>query len=70
MPLLRDKFGSVIRWLSPSFSDAGTAFLGIAAILLARAVPSSDLREADVALVVFGVSVGFVGLWLRRISKS
>ena len=69
MPLFRERFSRIIEWLNPSFSDAGTAFLGIAAILLARAIPSSNLREADVALVVFGVAVGFVGLWLRRIGR-
>ena len=70
MPLLRDRFSRAIRWLSPSFADLGTAFLGMAAILLARAIPSSNLREADVALVALGVAVGFVGLWLRRIGNS
>ena len=70
MLLLRERFNRVIGWLSPSFADAGTAILGIAAILLARAIPSSNFREADVALVVFGVAVGFIGLWLRRIGKS
>ena len=70
MPLLRERINRILGWLSPSFADAGTAFLGIAAILLARAIPSSDLREADIALVVFGVAVGFVGLWLRRIGKT
>lgn len=70
MPRLRQRAGRVIQWLSPSFSDAGTAFLGVAAILLARAIPSANLREADVALVVLGVALGFVGLWLRRIGKG
>ena len=70
MPLLRERIDRVIRWLSPSFADLGTAFLGIAAILLARAVPSSNLREADVALVVFGVAVGFIGLAFRRMGRQ
>lgn len=70
MPRLRRRLGRVIQWLGPSFSDAGTAFLGVAAILLARAIPSANLREADAALVVFGVALGFVGLWLRRIGRG
>ncbi len=70
MSLWRDRIRRAIAWLSPSFADLGTAFLGMAAILLARAIPSSNLREADVALVVFGGVVGFIGLWFRRIGKS
>ena len=70
MPLLDRWLSKIGAWVSPSFPDLGTAFLGIAAILLARAIPSSNFRDIDIVLVIIGVGVGFIGLALRRIARQ
>lgn len=48
MTLLDTLFSRMVDWVRPSFPDLGTALLGVAAILMARAGPSSDFSDIDV----------------------
>ena len=69
MSIFGDSLRGLLNWLRPVLPDLGTVCLGIAAILVARAVPSSSLRDFDVVLIVIGVGFAFVGLVLRRFGQ-
>ena len=68
--LLIDRMRRLLDWSRPSLPDLGTVSLGVAAILLARAMPSSNLTEVDVRVVLLSLAFGLVGLYLRRVGNS
>ena len=59
----------VINWARASAPDSGTALLGVAAILLARAIPSSDFGESDFGLIRLSIGFALLGLALRRLGN-
>ncbi len=69
MELFRGSWERFLDWARPSFSDAGTASLGAAAIFLVRAIPSSNPGEWDLWMIIPVVFFGLVGLILRRVGQ-
>lgn len=58
-----------LEWARPSFPDIGTAGLGAAAIFLVRAIPSSDIGEWDIGMLLPVAVFGIGGLILRRLGN-
>ncbi len=70
---MKRRFGEWWRrgfeWFKPTFSDAGTAGLGAAAIFLVRAFPSSNSDEWDLLMMLPVAFLGLGGLVLRRFGQ-
>lgn len=62
-------WGRVRDLVSPSLPDIGTAALGAAAIFLVRAIPSSNISEWDLWMIMPVTIFGIGGLILRRLGQ-
>ena len=67
---IRGSWGRFLDWARPSFPDIGTAGLGAAAIFLVRAIPSSNIDEWDIGMLLPVAFFGISGLILRRLGNS
>ena len=70
MVLFHSLWNRFLDWAKPSFPDVGTAGLGAAAIFLVRAIPSSNIGEWDLWMMIPVAFFRIGGLVLRRLGKS
>ena len=70
---MSSRLGQLLRMIADFLRevapDLGTSLLGVAAILLARAIPSSDFGEFDYGLIRLSIGSALLGLVLRRFDK-